>query len=387
MKETNNVIPLQKAFNYAFEIRKDAIDPSKRIIEGFATTEDIDREDQIVDLKAVEKALNMYLKNPTVRADHRPPPIGETLIAEPRQVNGNKGLFVQVQIGKNTRATDEAWSLIEQGLYKAFSIGGQVRGMKNLYNKSAKRHIQHVTDILISEISVTDAPANQSCMFAVISKSLDATDFQGDIPTLIIWDYLTKKVGPWKDFEACVTHLMGDPDFKPRGEYATKREAAQAVCASIESKQKALGLEVKPTMSEPDLSKQLENIDTRFKALEEGQAETTKSIEDIKELLTKQAPDHEETEEEKKKREEKEKKEEAKKAASEDLSLIPSETLKKSLEQIGFTFPEEPQRAALQNTTPGETPPTDSKTPLTLNKMFQARYGPLIANKEEGGQS
>lgn len=385
MEETNNVISLQKAFNYAFEIRKDTIDPNTRIIEGFATTENIDREDQIVDLKAVEKALGMYLKNPTVRADHRPPPIGETLIAESRQVNGNKGLFVKVQIGKNTRATDEAWSLIEQGLYKAFSIGGQVRGMKNIYNKAAQRHIQHVTDILISEISITDAPANQTCMFEVISKSLEASDYQGDTPTLIIWDYLNKKVGPWKDLEACVAHLMGDPDFKPRGEYATKREAAQAVCASIEAKQKALGMEVKTNMSETDFSKQFEDMDTRFKTLEEGQAKTDKSIEEIKDLLSKQAPDKEK--EKKKEEEEKKKKEEAEKAAK-DLSLIPPEALKKSLEQIGFSFDDDPTRAALQNTTPGDTPPKEPSAPLNLAKMFQARYGPPpVEEKPTGGQS
>ena len=50
---------------------------------------------------------------------------------------------------------------------------------------------------------------------------------------------LIKKIGPWKDFDACVENFMGDPDFKPRGEYATKREAAQAVCAKIEQEGKS----------------------------------------------------------------------------------------------------------------------------------------------------
>lgn len=247
--ETETIIPLSKEFTYSFEIIQKSIDEEKRIIAGFATTEDVDREDQVVSLKAVEKALALYQKNPTVRADHGPPPIGTTIAAKAMQKDGHKGLFVRVQIGKNTRATDEAWTLIKQGLYKAFSIGGIVKAIKSVYSKAAGKQIQQITEIMISEISITDAPANQACLFTVLGKSL------GDI----------------------------DPSR----------------------------LEVGKTMTDSEFSKEIEDFSKRIGIVEETTATMSKDVGEIKAMLTKQAEDSESEEEKKKKEKEEEEAEKA----------------------------------------------------------------------------
>jgi len=307
--ETETIIPLSKEFNYSFEIIQKSIDEEKRIIEGFATTEDVDREDQVVSLKAVEKALILYQKNPTVRADHKAPPIGTTLSAKAMQKDGHKGLFVRVQIGKNTRACDEAWALIKQGLYKAFSIGGIVKAIKSVYSKVAGKHIQKISEIMISEISITDAPANQACMFTVLGKSLSDIDTSS--------------------------------------------------------------LEVDTTMTDTEFSKQVEDFSKRMDVVEKGQesmgVEQKSMGEDItviKTLLEKQAGDSE-TEEEKKKKKEKE--EEAEKQ-----TLI---QLKKGLVSLGFSFPKDPLRTASNEGDEGNDPIKPSSGPLTIEKMFKAKYG------------
>lgn len=245
--ETTKLNPLSKAFNYSFEIIQKTIDEDKRIIEGFATTEDVDREDQVVSLKAVEKALVLYQKNPTVRADHKAPPIGTTLKAQAMQKNGHKGLFVQVQIGKNTRACDEAWALIKQGLYKAFSIGGIVKAIKSVYSKAAGKTIQQINEIMISEISITDAPANQACMFTVLGKSVDLKSLED---------------GNLTD---------------------TKNE------------------------SDSEFSKNVEAFSKRIEGVEAKTETMSKDITEIKTILTKQAEDSESDEEKKKKKEDEEK--------------------------------------------------------------------------------
>jgi hypothetical protein len=251
MEETQIVRnPIQKAFNYSFEIQKDAIDLEDRIIEGFATTEGIDREDQVVALSAVEKALKLYLKNPTIRADHGPPPIGKTIDAKPRILNGIKGLWIRAQIGKGTRACEDAWNGIRQGLYNAFSIGGIVKGIKTIYSRKLGKHIQKITEFLISEISITDAPANQECMFEIIAKSVNA-------------------------------HGLEDRDMTE-----TKQETEKDFTKEFES-----------------FSKRVDTLEVKFDEISEA---TSKQFAEIKELLTK-STDEEDEEKNKENEEEEEK--------------------------------------------------------------------------------
>lgn len=52
-------------------------------------------------------------------------------------------------------------------------------------------------------------------------------------------EFLEKSCGEFSSFDACVSHFVNDPDFKPKGKYKTKKEAAQALCAEIKEKGKA----------------------------------------------------------------------------------------------------------------------------------------------------
>ncbi|MCK5160389.1 MAG: HK97 family phage prohead protease [Candidatus Aureabacteria bacterium] len=163
---------IQKSFTAIIPFTKDAVvNEDDRIIQGYATTGSIDEDEQIISQKAVEDALKPYTEYPTIRADHRPPPVGKTIAG----VMDKRGLNVKVQIGKNITACDDAWNAIKQGLYTAFSVGGKILEVKKSFNKLAGKDIETVTKLKILEISLTDSPANRDCFFDVIKSAVKAT--------------------------------------------------------------------------------------------------------------------------------------------------------------------------------------------------------------------
>lgn len=163
---------IQKSFTAIIPFTKDAVvNEEDRIIQGYATTGSIDEDEQIISQKAVEDALKPYTKYPTIRADHRPPPVGKTIAG----VMDKRGLNVKVQIGKNITACDDAWNAIKQRLYTAFSIGGKILEVQKSFSKLAGKDIETVTKLKILEISLTDSPANRDCFFDVIKSAVKAT--------------------------------------------------------------------------------------------------------------------------------------------------------------------------------------------------------------------
>lgn len=176
LETKNKTIPLHVKFSKELgnplfiPFQKDATDTSHRIIKGYASTDALDREGQIVTKEAVSSALAEYLNvNPTLRADHRPPPIGKTIVAK----SDDKGLLIHARINKGYQAAEDAWSAILQDAYNAFSIGGLVKEARREFDKELNHSVTKITKLMISEISVTDAPANPDCSFQVLHKSIE----------------------------------------------------------------------------------------------------------------------------------------------------------------------------------------------------------------------
>lgn len=172
--------PLEKSFTAVIPFQKDVIiSEEERIIEGYATTGSLDRQDQIVSQKAVAEGLKPYLKYPTIRVNHLHPPVGKTV----QHLMDSNGLAIQVQIGKNIQACDDAWEGIKQGLYTGFSVGGAILGTKTVYNKPLGKNILTITKLKINEISITDAPANVDCFFSMLKSLRKEISKGGDIMT------------------------------------------------------------------------------------------------------------------------------------------------------------------------------------------------------------
>lgn len=127
-------------FERFFNIKK--IDEEERMVFGYASTPDLDSDGEVIKLEALEKALPAYLQFPTLREMHQPKAVGTTKTAEITK----GGLYIGAKV-----VTDEAWKLVKEGVYKAFSIGGNV--IKKVNNV--------IQELELVEVSLVDVPANK----------------------------------------------------------------------------------------------------------------------------------------------------------------------------------------------------------------------------------
>lgn len=178
LTETSNslskLVRLSQPWEYAFAFEK-SVDPEQgiRAIQGYASTEDVDLDMEIVTREAMAGAVAGYMSHEgryaTVRFMHdKSRPIGKVVDAQPTK----KGLFVKAVLAQGTQAAEEAWNLIEQGVITAFSIGGKVLEAQR-EKLDDGRTVNKITKLNWAETSIVDSPANRSTMFSVLSKSVD----------------------------------------------------------------------------------------------------------------------------------------------------------------------------------------------------------------------
>ena len=138
---------------------KELADNESVTIEGFASTNDVDRHEDIIDPAVWRKASATanYKNNPIVLAYHNhSKPIGQVISLQPK----NNGLFITAKI---SNAASEVFELIRQGVLKAFSIGFRT----NKVEIDEKTDIMTIKDLELFEISVVSVPANQNTVFSV----------------------------------------------------------------------------------------------------------------------------------------------------------------------------------------------------------------------------
>ena len=89
-------------------------------ISGCAHFEDVDRENEVIAINAIKKALPDFMKHPHLHYQHSERPIGTITEAT---VDG-KGLYIKATI-YDTKDTADAWEEIKTGKLNAYSIYGK----------------------------------------------------------------------------------------------------------------------------------------------------------------------------------------------------------------------------------------------------------------------
>src|SRR5215475_15740383 len=125
------------------------IDDRSRMVWGYASTESEDSQGEIVKRGALEAALADYMRFANIREMHLPSAVGVATEA----ALDDKGLYLGAKI-----VDDDAWQKVVEGVYKGFSIGGNVTA-----RDPADRKI--ITGIALTEISIVDRPANPEAVF------------------------------------------------------------------------------------------------------------------------------------------------------------------------------------------------------------------------------
>lgn len=124
-------------------------DSDEQMVYGYATTEAVDSDGEIIDKNAIINALPDYMKFANIREMHQPSAVGKTHQA----TMDENGLFIKVKV-----VDTNAWDKVKEGVYNGFSIGG------NVVTKVGNR----ITQLKLSEISLVDRPANPGSLFTVI---------------------------------------------------------------------------------------------------------------------------------------------------------------------------------------------------------------------------
>lgn len=124
------------------------IDREQRMVYGYATTEALDAQGEVVKRAAIEAALPAYMRFANIREMHQLSAVG---VAKGASLD-DKGLLIEAKV-----VDDDAWAKVKEGVYKGFSIGGRVT-QRDSANKTL------ITGVELTEISLVDRPANPEAL-------------------------------------------------------------------------------------------------------------------------------------------------------------------------------------------------------------------------------
>lgn len=163
MIDKSKVLYLDTAFVKQLDSSEEA-NPSI-MVEGYASTNDIDRSGDVVSAAVWEKGLENYLKNPVILAYHDyHKPVGRMI----EHKTDGKGLWIKARISP---AATEVYNLVKDGVMTAFSIGFRVLDAE--YNQAAEVFL--IKEVELHEISVVPVPANQNTLFS-LSKAFETVE-------------------------------------------------------------------------------------------------------------------------------------------------------------------------------------------------------------------
>lgn len=147
------------------------VDAEKRIVSGFATLDNIDRQGDIITAEASQKAFERFRGN--VRLMHQPIPAGKVVNFREdsffdKDTNKQyRGVFVDAYISKGA---PEVWEMVLDGTLTGFSIGGAIKDFDKVYDAAHDATIRVVKDYDLIELSLVDSPANQLANIFSIEK-------------------------------------------------------------------------------------------------------------------------------------------------------------------------------------------------------------------------
>jgi hypothetical protein len=167
------------------------VDKERRIVSGFASLDNLDKQDDIVTAEASLDAFARFRGN--IREMHQPSAVGkmvafkEDKYFDPESKKFFKGVFVSAYISKGAQ---DAWEKVLDGTYTGFSIGGRMNKWDDAYDEKTDKTIRVIKEYDLVELSLVDSPANQFANIVSVEK-VDGVDvFKGDETILenVFWD-------------------------------------------------------------------------------------------------------------------------------------------------------------------------------------------------------
>ena len=247
-------------------------------IEGYASTNDIDRSNDIVSASVWEKGLENYLKNPIILAYHDyTKPVGRMV----EHKTDAKGLWIKAVVSS---AAEDIFKLVKAGVLTAFSIGFKVLDAE--YNQALDVFL--IKEVELHEISVVPVPCNQNTLFS-LSKAFDTAE-----------DYNSyKMLFATKDAQSKELETPAVSDSKPKKEWNMTPEELQAQIAKAanEAAEKALAADrearAKAEKEAADKAAADAALETKIKEavsrITVGESGTEKLVKDLEKRLDEQS--------------------------------------------------------------------------------------------------
>lgn len=148
------------------------VDVEKRIVSGFATLDNVDRQGDRITSEASRKAFESFRGN--VRLMHQPIPAGKVVNFRTEtffDMETNKqysGVYVDAYISKGA---DNIWEMVLDGTLTGFSVGGNVKDSEPVLDAESQKTVRIIKDYDLVELSLVDSPANQLANIFSIQKT------------------------------------------------------------------------------------------------------------------------------------------------------------------------------------------------------------------------
>ena len=152
------------------------VDKERRIVSGFATLDNVDKQMDIVTTEASLKAFAKFRGN--IREMHQPISVGkmvafkEEKYFDPETKKFYTGVYVSVYVSKGAQDT---WEKVLDGTLSGFSIGGRMNKWDDAYDEKADSTIRIIKEYDLVELSLVDNPANQFANILSVQK-VDGAD-------------------------------------------------------------------------------------------------------------------------------------------------------------------------------------------------------------------
>ena len=152
------------------------VDKERRLVSGFASLDNLDKQMDIVTSEASMNAFAKFRGN--IREMHQPLAVGKMInfkedkYFDPETKKFYKGVFVSAYVSKGAQDT---WEKVLDGTLTGFSIGGRMNKWDDGYDEKSDSQIRIIKDYDLVELSLVDSPANQFANIVSVEK-VDGVD-------------------------------------------------------------------------------------------------------------------------------------------------------------------------------------------------------------------
>jgi hypothetical protein len=156
------------------------VDRERRMVHGFATLDNLDRQGDVVPAEASIKAFETFRGN--LREMHQPIAVGKVVSFKPDKYFDEEtkkfynGVYVSAYVSKGAQDT---WEKVLDGTLTGFSIGGEIDDSEDIYDDEMNKAYRVIKEYKLSELSLVDNPANQFANVVSIEKVDGKTQMDG----------------------------------------------------------------------------------------------------------------------------------------------------------------------------------------------------------------